>query len=96
MGLTRSVVGLNGMVRITGTDRRVFEHSLGTPYLPTRKLAEDEYRRQPQIAELNALNAALAVIRFKQQFELYDLIEPSDAVIFETCTFEIDRVEFPS
>jgi hypothetical protein len=46
--------------------------TIDTAYLPTENAKEDEYRRQAQIAELNALNAALAVIRFKQHFGIYD------------------------
>jgi hypothetical protein len=92
MGLTRSVIGLNGMVRVSGTDYTALERTRGTAYLPTAKIAQDEYKRQPQIAELNALNAALAVIRFKQHFELYDLIEDAVSVVFETCSYEIDRL----
>ena len=91
MGLTRSVTGLNGMVRISGIDEAAYRNIVGTPFLPTQKHAEDEYRKQAQIAEFNALNASLAVIRFKQHFELYDLIDSFDAIVFESCSFEIDR-----
>lgn len=90
MGLNRSVVGLNGVVRVTGIDRSAFERTVHTPYLPTANIKDEEYRRQSQIAELNALNAALAVIRFKQHFRLFD--RESDAVwyTFESTSFELD------
>ena len=90
MGLNRSVVGLNGVVRVTGIDRSAFERTVHTPYLPTAIIKDEEYRRQSQIAELNALNAALAVIRFKQHFRLFD--READAVwyTFESTSFELD------
>jgi len=90
MGLNRSVVGLNGTVRITGVDRAAFERNVSTPYLPTGDAKEDEYRRQAQIAELNALNAALAVIRFKQHFKLLDRLDESSWYTYETASFELD------
>lgn len=80
MGLNRSLIGLNGVVRITGADRAAFEQSVNTPYLPTTNPENGEYRKQAQVAELNALNAIFAVIRFKQHFEFYDRLR----VGFET------------
>jgi hypothetical protein len=88
MGLNRVIGGLNGNVRITGTDRTSFEHTAGTVFLPTSKTKDDEYRKQAQIAELNALNAALAVVRFKQYFKLFDRLDDAVSYIFETTSFE--------
>lgn len=93
MGLNRSLVGLNGVVRITGTDRGAFERTVHTPYLPTANAEQGEYRKQAQIAELNALNAALAVIRFKQHFDFFDRLGDAMAYTFETASFELDPVE---
>jgi hypothetical protein len=90
MGLNRSVVGLNGTVRITGVDRAAYDRTIDTAYLPTGDTKEDEYRRQAQIAELNALNAALAVIRFKQHFGVYDRLDDAAWYVFETAPLELD------
>lgn len=90
MGLNRSVVGLNGVVRITGVNRTAYERTIDTAYLPTANAKNDEYRRQAQIAELNALNAALAVIRFKQHFKLFDRLDEAVWYTFESAPFEID------
>lgn len=90
MGLNRSVVGLNGTVRITGVDRTAYDRTIDTAYLPTENAKEDEYRRQAQIAELNALNAALAVIRFKQHFGIYDRLDDAAWYVFETAPLELD------
>lgn len=90
MGLNPSRGALNGVVRITGADRSAYERSVGTPYLPIGRAQDDEYRKQAQIAELNALNAALAVIRFKQHFGLFDRVSTALSYIFETASFELD------
>jgi molybdopterin/thiamine biosynthesis adenylyltransferase len=90
MGLNRSAVGLSGFVRITGVDRKAFEGNVNTPRLPTENAKNDEYRKQAQITELNALNAAMAVIRFKQHFKLLDRLDEATCYIFDSAMLEID------
>ncbi|TGS14450.1 ThiF family adenylyltransferase [Mesorhizobium sp. M2E.F.Ca.ET.209.01.1.1] len=91
MGLNRAPVGLNGVVRVTGVDRAAYEATARTVFLPGSDPEGGEYRRQGQIAELNALDAALAVVRFKQHFAIYDRLDEAPSIIFETSSFEIDR-----
>ena len=91
MGLNRAPVGLNGAVRITGVDRVAYEATARTVFLPGADPEGGEYRKQGQIAELNALNATLAVIRFKQHFGIYDREDASVSIIFETTSFDVDR-----
>lgn len=91
MGLNRAAVGLNGVVRVTGVDRAAYEATTRTAYLPGGDPEGGEYRKQGQIAELNALNAALAVVRFKQHFHIYDREDTNASIIVETSTFEVDR-----
>lgn len=91
MGLNRSVVGLNGVVRITGGDRDAFEQTAHTRFLPGQNVEGGEYRKQAQIAELNGLNAILAVIRFKQHFGLLDRLDDAVSYTFETASFDLDR-----
>jgi Domain of unknown function (DUF6791)/ThiF family len=91
MGLNRSAGGLNGAVRITGVDQSAFKRTVNTPYLPTGKNKDDEYRTFAQMAEFNALNACLAVIRFKQHFKLYERSEDSASYIFESASFDLDK-----
>lgn len=90
MGLNRSAVGLSAFVRITGVDRQAFDDNAGTVHLPVEDAKEDEYRKRAQITELNALNATMAVIRFKQHFGLFDRDRASTWYIFDSVTFEID------
>ncbi len=91
MGLNRVAAGLNGVVRVTGVDREAYERTVGTAFLPGEDPKQGEYRRQGQIAELNALNAALAVLRFKQHFGIYDREDTAVSYVLETTSFEIDR-----
>lgn len=95
MGLNRSKVGLNGMIRVTGVDRVTYERTVGSRFLPTKDAKDDEYRRQAQIVELNALNAALAVIRFKQHFGLFDRDNESGWYTLETASLTIDSEPMP-
>ena len=90
MGLNRSTVGLSGFVRITGVDRKAFDDNVGTVRLPVKKAKEDEYRKQAQITELNALNATMAVIRFKQHFGLFDRESTATSHILDSATFKIE------
>ena len=90
MGLNRSTIGLCGVVRITGTDRKAFETNVNSAYLPTENAKADEYRKQAQITELNAFNAIMAVIRFKQHFLLLDRLDDATSYIFDTAMLEID------
>lgn len=91
MGLNRSFgSALNGLVRITGVDRGAYDRTVDTPYLPTVNPKDAEYRKQAQIIELNALNAALAVVRFKQHFGLYERTDEAAWYTFETASFEAD------
>lgn len=94
MGLNRSFGGaLNGVVRITGIDRGAYDRTVDTPYLPTVNPKDAEYRKQAQIIELNALNATLAVVRFKQHFGLYERTDEAAWYTFETASFEADAEE---
>lgn len=90
MGLDRSLVGLSGFVRITGTDRKAFDDNVGSARLPVENAKINEYRKQAQIAEFNALNAALAVMRFKQHFKMLDRVVEANSSIFDSATLEID------
>jgi hypothetical protein len=83
MGLNRTRGPLNGMLRTTyysaGHARKVRDKGLA-------ELVDnpnDEYRRNVQIGELNALNACLAVIRFKQLRGFYFEKVPLYNLLFE-------------
>jgi hypothetical protein len=90
MGLSKGSRGLFGFVRTSGGEVGDFVRLSGTQFLPAENAHDNEYRRQPQIAELNALNAAVAVIRFKQHFGYFDRLTDAVAAVFDVAGITID------
>lgn len=66
MGLNRRPGPISGMIRTTYFPKDSGDAVRKAGYVPEADPAEDVYKTNIQIAELNALNAALAVLRFKQ------------------------------
>lgn len=71
MGIIRAPAGLQGIVRVVSSTPEKQDHINGTVSFSTDDEAENEYSTNIQIAELNALNAALAVIRWKRMIGFY-------------------------
>lgn len=90
MGLNKGANGLYGFVRTAGGASDDFDRLNGTQHLPSQNAHDKEYRNQPQIAEVNALNAAMAVIRFKQSMGFYDRLTDSHAVVFDIAGMTMD------
>lgn len=90
MGLNKGSNGLYGFVRTAGGQHGDLDRLNGTQYLPAENAHDQEYRNQPQIAELNALNAAVAVIRFKQHMGFFDRLTDSPAVVFDVAGMMVD------
>lgn len=88
MGLKRKDGGLRGMLRMTYYS---VEHA---QKVRSKRLAEEEggendlYRNNIQISELNALNACLAVIKFKQLRGFYAEKDPFYHLVFELYDFD--------
>jgi hypothetical protein len=91
MGLYRTSRGLDGMIRMAGGDLADGGKLIGTPYIPGSNPADNEYRKQPQIGELNALNAGLAMVRFKQKLGFFNRTIQSSASVLELSTLEVDQ-----
>ncbi len=66
MGLKRKKNLLNGMLRTTYFSKEEGEKIRDKGLADLQDVVDDLYRANIQISELNALNASLAVIRFKQ------------------------------
>jgi hypothetical protein len=66
IGLDRKPGPISGMVRTTYFPEGAGADVLAKGYAPVTDPAEDAYKSNIQIAEINALNAAMAVLRFKQ------------------------------
>lgn len=89
MGLNRKKGSLNGMLRTTyysaEDGQKVRDKGLATE----QETEDDIYRTNIQISELNALNACLAVIRFKQLRGFYSEELPLYNLAFEICDLKI-------
>jgi hypothetical protein len=71
MGLHRKRGALDGMLRATYYSAETAAEIRNMQFAETSDDPDEEYRRNIQIAELNALNASLAVIRYKQLRSFY-------------------------
>ncbi len=72
MGVFIADAGLGGVLRVTSSTSSHSAHILGPHRIPGADGgAENAYDRNIQIVELNALNAALAVLRFKKHIGFY-------------------------
>lgn len=71
MGLYVTNGSLGGIVRTTTSTPEKRDHVWTLDRIPFSEGAANEYNKSIQIADLNALNAALAVIRWKKHFGFY-------------------------
>lgn len=70
MGVQLSDNNLGGIVRVTTSTAQMRGHFRSRVSFEDAP-GEDDYNRNIQIADLNALNAALAVIKYKKLFGFY-------------------------
>jgi hypothetical protein len=89
MGLKRKQDQLNGMVRATYYSAQDGERVRAKGLAELADRPDDLYRTNIQIGELNALNAALAVIRFKQLRGFYFEEIPYYHLLFEVGDLKI-------
>lgn len=79
LGVIKSENGLLGTIRVTSANKEEFSHLNDVIGLKERE--ENEYNTNIQIADLNCLNAALAVIKWKRHVGFYvDLKEENHSL----------------
>jgi len=83
MGLQRKNGSINGMLRTTFFSAQTARETIDRGFAPLSDDAENIYKSNIQIAELNALNACLAVIKYKQLRGFYYEEEPLVHQLFE-------------
>lgn len=94
MGLNKKMLGLSGSIRVTEFLPETAAAVRAQRHATEVDEPENVYRSNIQIAELNALNAALAVIKFKQLRGFYRADLPAAHHIFSVAdmkTFEVAR-----
>ncbi|QQS40356.1 MAG: ThiF family adenylyltransferase [Acidobacteriota bacterium] len=92
MGLNKKSGPIEGLVRTTYYSAEDSQATRNMGLAPTSDEADDIYNTNIQISELNALNAALAVIKFKQLKGFYLEEDPGIQTIFETAETAIRRL----
>ena len=81
LGLNLLSGRLDGGLRATLVDERTRDQVTANATLPTGEDPDDLYDKNVQIAELNALNAALAVILFKMRYGYFEAADPAYNVL---------------
>lgn len=82
MGLKRKDEKLTGEMRVTAFPKDKGKEVLERNLIPINDNPDDIYKTNVQIAELNSLNACLAVIRYKQKMGFYVDLDPQTQLIF--------------
>lgn len=89
IGMDRGSSGLHAMARMTLVRPDCLRAQLEKGILPTIDAAENEYDQNIQTPEMNAINACLAVIKFKQELEFYDDRSCKTHVLFDALGFNL-------
>jgi hypothetical protein len=83
IGLVQTDVGLTGAVRVTTSTPAKRDHVRDLARIPMRSTIESLYESRAQVADMNALAACLAVIRFKKHFGFYLDLEGEHHSVFQ-------------
>lgn len=86
MGVILEGTSLGGILRTTVSTEEKREHRNGVSFGDV----EDEYATNVQIADLNALNAALAVVRWKKMLGFYRATNPEFSSLY---IIEFNRID---
>ena len=89
MGLNRKRDSLNGQLRVTYYSSEYSQKTRNKGLAPLVDSQDDLYKTNIQISELNALNACMAVIRFKQLRGFYFEEVPYYHLLFEVGDLKI-------
>lgn len=66
MGLDRDMGSISGTLRTTSFSKESAQELVNKRLAPLSDITDDVYKNNIQISELNALNACLAIVKFKQ------------------------------
>lgn len=92
MGLDRVTGSLGGTVRVTYFPNDKGKELLDQNLVPLCDQPDDLYRNNIQIAELNALNACLAVIKYKQIRGFYTDDDIANHILYTLESSRIDSI----
>lgn len=80
LGVSQTESGLTGLAKVTAY---VPGSNTTLPTAPTLAPKQDDYSSNIQVADLNALNAILAVIRWKRELGFYATHSPAGEVVYK-------------
>jgi len=90
MGIYEGEYGLAGLVRTTTSTQ---ECRAAQVRMLFKTAAPDDYERNIQVADLNALNATLAVIRWKKLAAFYADLGHEHQALYAICDNELTNEE---
>lgn len=91
MGLSRKESSLKGLLRVTYFSTEDAIETRSKKLVPESEDPANEYKANIQISELNAMNASLAVLRYKQIRGFYAAGEDIQNLLFTTCSMSMMR-----
>lgn len=94
MGVIRTPTGLQGLVRVTACTPDKHDHLEKYMSFGDDENVENEYATNIQIAELNMLNAALAVIKWKRMLSFYRDAGNEHYTTYQIATGAVHNGEF--
>ena len=94
MGLDDANGALSGLVRITTCTTSSYNHV--TPRIPCNDATDDEYSSNIQIADMNALGAAFAVIKWKKMRNFYQDLRYEYNTVYGISTNTVTNDELPN
>jgi hypothetical protein len=80
LGISEADEGLTGLVKVTSY---LPGHDITLPTVPATQPGQDDYGSNIQVADLNALNALLAVIRWKKHLRFYAAATSTTETVFK-------------
>ncbi len=94
MGIIRTPTGLQGLIRVTTCTPDKSDHLEKYMSFGQDEVVENEYSTNIQIAELNMLNAALAVIKWKRMLSFYRDAGKEHYTTYQIATGAVHNEEF--
>jgi len=96
MGIIREEGRLGGILRVTSSTARKRDHIRSKNRISfAPAVGKNEYSTNIQVAELNALNAALAVLKWKKMFGFYHDLKQEHHTTFVVETNKLGNEDFP-
>jgi len=94
LGVIKSEKGLLGTIRVTSANKKKFNHL--NEVIGSKESEKNEYNTNIQIADLNCLNAALAVIKWKRHVGFYTDLKEEHHSLYHIETNKIINNDFTS